>query len=194
MSNIPPKYQNATTDNTTPQEVRDYIVNLDEHVGGDGVGLLLQGKPGVGKTHAACAVLTAAAKMKYSVRFITLAGYVQMLLDLQRYEKAWSVMKDEEAYENWADLLRMKRQMITSDQLLLMDDVGKEHTTSTRFAEDEFDYLFRTRFNLSLPTILTTNVPVREWATNYSGSMESFVHEACIIVPVTGEDRRKRRG
>lgn len=75
--------------------------------------------------------------------------------------------------------------------VMVIDDVGKEHTTATAYAEDEFDFLLRHRFDLGLTTLLTSNIAIDQWGQRYSDAMESFIHEAFQIVKATGVDYRK---
>jgi len=79
-------------------------------------------------------------------------------------------------------------------RLLVIDDLGKEYKSD--WSAGTFDHLLRERFDAGLPTIVTTNVPQKDWATAYSPAMASFAHDAFYSVPlVYGEtgDRRKRR-
>jgi hypothetical protein len=74
----------------------------------------------------------------------------------------------------------------------VLDDLGKEHKTSSGWAEDTFDELLRARFNSGLPTIVTSNTPLSKWGTNYSEAMASFAYEAFIPIDVnSGKDLRR---
>jgi DNA replication protein DnaC len=80
--------------------------------------------------------------------------------------------------------------------ILVLDDIGKEHRTATNWAEDTFDALLRSRYNAGLPTIVTTNVPLKSWGETYGEAMESFAHEAFLPINIvsTEGDRRKHEG
>lgn len=80
--------------------------------------------------------------------------------------------------------------------LLCLDDVGKEHRTKSGWAAGFFEDLIRTRFTLTLPTMVTTNYGPDQWAEVYGDSCASFMHEAFIHVPVvsTVGDRRRQGG
>jgi len=51
----------------------------------------------------------------------------------------------------------------------------------------------RSRFNAGLPTIVTTNVPMKNWGTVYGDPMGSFAYEAFVPIEVKSDrgDRRK---
>jgi DNA replication protein DnaC len=80
-----------------------------------------------------------------------------------------------------------------SVSLLVIDDLGKEHRTATGWAENTFDAVLRSRYNAGLPTIVTTNVPLKNWGEVYGEAMESFAHEAFLPINVVSMegDRRK---
>jgi hypothetical protein len=74
----------------------------------------------------------------------------------------------------------------------VLDDLGKEHKASSRWAEDTFDELLRSRFNSGLPTIVTSNTPLTRWEEQYGAPMASFAYEAFIAIDVnSGKDLRR---
>jgi DNA replication protein DnaC len=78
-------------------------------------------------------------------------------------------------------------------QVLILDDIGKEHRTATGWAENQFDAVLRARFNAGLPTIVTTNVPLKDWGSVYGEAMGSFAHEAFIPLVITAPEGDRRR-
>jgi DNA replication protein DnaC len=77
-------------------------------------------------------------------------------------------------------------------QVLVIDDLGKEHRTSSGWAENYFDHLVRSRFLMGLSTIVTTNVAIKDWGQVYGESMASFAHEALTPLVIRSDkgDRR----
>jgi len=151
-----------------------------------GLGLLLVGEPGHGKTTLASVALQSLIRtMSFS------SSQPGVFMD---YPKFLRLEK-----ESWTDRdLKDKVKEIFGDAkysipLFVLDDLGKEYRTQTGWSENTFDALLRARFNAGLPTIVTTNVPLSKWRVTYGEPMESFAHEAFVSVAVESEmgDRRK---
>jgi DNA replication protein DnaC len=147
-----------------------------------GLGLLLVGEPGHGKTTMASTAL------QRLIKGMSIPGIFYDYPKFLRLEKdSWS---DEES----ANLIkRINGDGKDSIPLFVLDDLGKEYRTQAGWSENQFDALLRSRFNAGLPTIVTTNVPRNKWATTYGAPMASFAHEAFVWVDVeSGKgDRRK---
>lgn len=69
-------------------------------------------------------------------------------------------------------------------RILVVDDVGKEHASLTGWQKNMLHHLLRTRFNRGLPTIVTTNILLDNWAALYGDATESFAREAFAYLPV----------
>lgn len=164
-----------------------------------GLGLLLVGKPGHGKTTLASTalqeVLKGASKevLGYTGKTLTRPGYFTDYPRLLRLQKRqWG----EEASDSdqWLiDGIHGDAPDHHNVKLLILDDLGKEYRTAAGWAENNFDAVLRSRFNNGLPTIITTNVPLSNWGDVYGEPMESFAHEAFHYINVVSEegDRRK---
>lgn len=166
--------------------VGDYIANIGSYLS-DGVGLTFSGPPGEGKTMLMSIIGMAAVDAGYTVYYMPMARYIRNQLNLI----AWSGVDALE--DDFVDTTRLQLRVRNKVQFLLLDDVGKEHHTNTGFAQDEFDFLVRLRYDKALPTIITTNVPVDTWNGKYSAAMQSFVNEAFPEVIIDTKDYRGRR-
>lgn len=77
-------------------------------------------------------------------------------------------------------------------RVLIIDDLGKEHSTLSGWQSSLFHHVLRTRFNNGLPTIVTTNIKLDKWASVYGDATESFANEAFYYLPIAmSEDLRK---
>jgi DNA replication protein DnaC len=174
-----------------------------------GVGLLLDGEPGRGKTTNAVTALMefvrrlpadddAARKLlhmeaaDYGMK--SRVVYYLTMTDLLNKKKAMFDVEDETRAE-------LQREMdgfhgrSTEDwrnvRLLVLDDLGKEYGSD--YDKSSFDDILRSRYDKGLPTIITTNKPLESWNSAYSPAMGSFAHEAFIRVKLDGEDLRKKK-
>lgn len=171
--------------------VETYIKDLAQHIE-DGRGLLFLGPSGTGKTMLSCLVGLSALNKGFSCFYTTVSGYVRTCLQVMSLQDAWKTHpNDVDSKAEWAVKTKLLKDIRNVVSVLILDDVGKEHTTSTRFAEDEIDFLLRYRFDKGLPTIMSSNYPVKEWADMYGDSMESFIHEAFYLVTMATKDYRR---
>jgi DNA replication protein DnaC len=165
-------------------------------------GLLLMGKPNRGKTMLAAATLnefqrdmkfrtvsgrdvpdgalTVLKQERFPVYFIQLAELIALhIRSFKMHDMVMKGMQDAEAYLALDQLLQDLENKV---EVLVVDDVGKEHRTQSGFAEDAFDLLVRTRHNKGLRTIYTTNLPLYRWGDQYSESMRSLIERSSRVV------------
>lgn len=201
MTNVARKYKQAQLSDLDPTIspalhglVKEYVTDLAE-MWEKRKGLLLVGKPGIGKTMGLSVILNAAKAAGFSTRFVTLAGYQRGLMKVMRLREDQKAATDYQDKEDLFDEYRAMQvegeKLLNTYQFLAVDDVGKEHGTSTRFIEDEFDYLLRHRGHKGLVTLMTSNIPLTKWSDTYSESMRSYIHEICFVVEVDGTDARR---
>jgi DNA replication protein DnaC len=67
-------------------------------------------------------------------------------------------------------------------RVLVLDDVGKEHASLSGWQKSMLHHVLRTRYNNGLPTIVTTNVELKNWSGLYGEATESFANEAFMYL------------
>lgn len=122
--------------------------------------LLLLGEPGRGKTHLACAVGREYLKQSRTVHFTTMMNLVN------------DVMNKEINI----------RKIVESVDLLIVDEVGYEYQTDTKWALKQIKEMFRIRYNKHLPIICTTNFYPNELAELYDPSLMSIFNGTFFFI------------
>ena len=102
---------------------------------------------------------------------------------------------DDEPYENdkvlYDGMLGECRDDAYNIRVLIIDDIGKEHTSLSGWQKNMLHHILRTRFNNGLPTVVTSNIEKEDWAASYGEATGSFIKEAFVYIPVGGtEDLR----
>ena len=197
-----------------PDEVATWI---DDAVGGkvirgvgnigiNGVGLVFDGGPGIGKTtHAVVAAMEFIrrlpeedAEAAHALGMnVTDYGLQSRPVYYMTYPEFLSNKKstfDMEGEDKRNALLHLDGLHGRSKfdwlnvRVLVIDDLGKEY--GSKYDDSSFDEILRLRYDKGLPTIVTTNVRLEDWEAKYGEAMGSFAHEAFIRVPIIGSDLR----
>ena len=178
MMRIPKRYWNSklakVSDENVKRYVGKYVAEIHDMLD-EGVGLLLSGYNGTGKTSIACYIGKRARMVGATVVFTTAAALMESLLD-----------RDDE------DIIHKAK----SYDLLILDDLGKEHRGQSAWSENTLESLFRHRNGEKLSTIITTNLIVDvEGGKNllreeYKTSLVETMREMCYPIYVSGENMR----
>jgi len=182
------------------------VIKQVGNIGINGVGLLFDGGPGIGKTtHAVVAAMeflrhlpendVEAAKVLglsvsdygLSARPIYYMTYPEFLSRKKSTFDADHEDKRNMVYELDGFHGRSKFDWLNV-RILVIDDLGKEY--GSKYDDTSFDEILRLRYDKALPTIVTTNVRLENWEAEYKEAMASFAHEAFIRVPIVGSDLR----
>jgi DNA replication protein DnaC len=173
-------------------------------------GIALFGKPGRGKTSLTVAMMRAyidhwlehtasrvhpikLAAVDPPAAFVRLSEYHDLGFEMMRVEQMLS-----RSPEDWSNLandwtrMRDRRAWLREEvEVLVLDDIGKEHNSRSGYTESGFFSLMRGRYDKGLATCLTSNLTGAEFASTYGTAQLSFVHEACLRLDVVGKDYRK---
>ena len=161
-----------------------------------GRGILLYGKPGRGKTTLALATIQDMMLNFPLEAFVPAEGKVLIrpcyfatfndILDLKGQLMGNDDLEDEQRL--YDGMLGNCKEDAYNIRVLIIDDVGKEHTSLSGWQSNMLHHLLRTRFNNGLPTIVTTNIARDDWAESYGDATGSFAKEAFIYLTIDGEE------
>lgn len=153
--------------------VLDYRDNAYEYVR-RGVGLILHGSVGTGKTMVANLTAKDLVKDKYDCYVTTFASAVE------NFTATWGD-RDEK---------RVFAQRFMHSHVLVLDDLGREMRSSNRLPQSTFEHILRTRVQGGRPTILTTNMTAQELQGGYGANVLSMLIGQSIEIELTGKDFR----
>jgi DNA replication protein DnaC len=146
-------------------------------------GLLLEGQPGVGKTHLAVAVLKQAMQQ---------SGGHGLFYDTRDLLKTIRSTYDPTIHATETSILRP----VMMADLLVLDDLGAEKTSE--WVEETMNLIVNTRYNERRLTIFTSNymdIPdetdPNSLLFRIGSRMRSRLHEMCEFVQMDGADYRE---
>ena len=182
------------------------VIKSIGNIGINGVGLVFDGGPGLGKTtHAVVAAMEIIRRLpEDEVQAAHLLGlnskefglkfrpvYYMTYPEFLSQKKSTFDMEGEDKRELSYELDGFHgrcRFDWLNVRVLIIDDLGKEY--GSKYDDSSFDEILRLRYDKGLPTIVTTNVRLENWESQYSEAMASFANEAFIRVPIIGSDLR----
>lgn len=154
-------------------ECREYAENFAEYKK-KGVGMILKGPVGTGKTSLAVAILQEVIQTHGGGLFIPMASLLDNLLTMSKGER------DE--YMRFENRVR-------STPLLVLDDLGAEYENN--WVRTKVDAIITERCNRLLPIIITTNLKAEEIMSTYQERVYDRLKGCSLIVNFTGASMRK---
>lgn len=169
--NVPPEFWGVATadliETRALKKVREYAANLRRDLE-TGLGLLMVGPNGTGKTASAVLVLIEALRADLSIGFLTARDYVS------------TAYTRDETISEW-------RGRLACAKVLVIDELGKEHRAKdSEHAISELDDLLRWRRGRMLPTLIATNYDADQIRSAYGESIWSILQDRFDWVPFSG--------
>jgi DNA replication protein DnaC len=175
LMRIPRRFWETSVDRI-PESAHDRVFGYCKAMGrmlDDGVGYLFWGPNGVGKTSAAVFLAMEARRHGAPVLFVNA-------------ESLRSGVLEKQAFRDDVTLIDRARTV----DVLVIDDLGKEHPGQTGFTERLFENLFRERSAARKTTFVTTNMSIEKLRERYKPSMLEVMKETCYPVQVEGPSQR----
>lgn len=184
---IPKRYWNSKiskiADPKTKAYVEKYVRDIDDMMDA-GIGLMMMGHNGTGKTSIACSIAKRARMTGATVIFTSAASLMETLLDRGGDRDMIGKVRDYD--------------------LLVLDDLGKEHSGQSSWSENTLESLFRHRNGEKLTTVVTTNLSTRDGEKDSNGrvvrspslveryklSLLETMREMCYPIEVEGRNMR----
>lgn len=166
-------------DAQVPGDVLDAVINYVEKADSyvrAGVGLILRGDHGTGKTLLATLLLKKLIQRGHDGYFVSAHDLVET------YTGGWKKDAEKRLFNRYL-----------SASFLVIDEVGREGKGRQNITDTLFDHLVRRRVAGDKPTIITTNMSMEELRTGYGGSVMSLLAEHNTSIEVAGGDYRPRR-
>ncbi len=134
--------------------------------------LFFYGLTGLGKTHLSLSIAKVVAEQKFNVVY---GSVVNLLSKVEA--------------EHFGNTERITIDLLNNVDLLILDDLGSEFYTS--FNESTLYEIINTRINLSLPTIVNSNLTVAELQKKYNDRIISRIFGSYELLQLVGTDIRQ---
>lgn len=140
--------------------------------------LLMQGATGLGKTHLSLAIARVAVNKGYGVIY----GSTQNIVSKLEKER-FSYRRESTAEDSEQHLIQC--------DLLILDDLGTEFSTS--FSSAAIYNILNTRISSGKPTIISTNLSMKELERSYSERLVSRIMGNHVRLEFLGGDVRQQK-
>ena len=171
-------------DGTSPRDHMETIYEIclqyARHFSGEMENLFMTGGPGLGKTFLSTCIAKVVSESGFSVVYDT-AVNVFARFEEERFSRAYTDM----------DALRADLDRYMNCDLLILDDLGTEMTTS--FTISALYDLVNTRLRTGRKTIINSNLSVDEVRRRYSVQIASRLQGEYTVLSFVGRDIRQMK-
>lgn len=180
-ANIPELYWNASMaeipDNLKyKKRIQNYLESIEKMMK-DGINLYLWSIDyGTGKTSIASIIAKEALRYGYTAFFEESGMLKSSIINKESFEEGTTV-----------------ESRISSVDLLILDDLGKEYRTSSGYSENFLQTLLRNRVQNKKAVIITGNIHPENIEKIYGKDFLALVLESTIPIEISGHDYRRSR-
>lgn len=160
------------------KRVKEQCMEFTRRFGTDGGNILFTGNTGVGKTFLSNCIAKEVMDAYYSVLYLS-ANDLFEVFSKNRFESR----SEEEIRDTYQSILEC--------DLLIIDDLGTEVNNS--FTSSQLFYCINDRLANSRSTIISTNLSLNMLRDNYTDRVTSRIISGYRIIPLYGEDLRRRK-
>jgi DNA replication protein DnaC len=173
--NIGPRFWQCTFDKIPDKcshklEFKKWLSNITSNLN-KGIGLLISGDYGAGKTSLAVIAMKNTAIRKGSAIMI------------RGNQLRQGIIQDEDSEDT------SLRKRVSEVDLLVLDDLGSEHETA--FGNSVLEEILRERYDNKKATIITTNLSKEALIAKLGESMISFLSASTVHIICSGHDFRQ---
>jgi len=165
--------------------IQDYADHLEAWLV-EGMGLVLYGYVGTGKTHVAIGLIKLACGLGIEARFLTMGELLEGIKATYDRERGLRHRRGEARTRDEAGLLGE----LAALPLLALDDLGTENPTP--WARDCLYRLINRRYLARRPTIVTTNLGPDRMVEQVGDQTLSRLWGASLVIEFRGSDYRTR--
>lgn len=173
--------ESSETGRQSPRErmklIFDFCKKYSDNFTKKSPNLIMMGNTGLGKTHLSLAIASEAISKGYGVIYVSAPNMVTKL--------------EKEKFQNYGRSGEESERHFMDCDLLIIDDLGTEY--SNAFSNSAIYNIVNSRIMMSKPTIVSTNLTMKELEKNYSPRMVSRIIGNNIRLEFLGFDIRQRR-
>ncbi|MCH5202760.1 MAG: ATP-binding protein [Oscillospiraceae bacterium] len=158
-------------------KIFDYCKRYAKDFGTDCPSIMMRGATGLGKTHLSLAIANEVIKKGFGVVYVS-APMILSTLEKSHFKYAY---KEEDEVLN----------TLLNCDLLILDDLGTEFQTN--YSKSTVYNIFNTRLLNKKPTIMSSNLTLKEMEEMYTPRFVSRIMGDCAKLDFLGNDFRKPR-